>query len=34
MFNGESGDLAVIDGGTETGLTGGLEVRLLKVGQE
>jgi hypothetical protein len=34
MFYGESGDMAVIDGGTETGWTGGKEMRLLKVGQK
>lgn len=34
MFDRESGDLAVIDGGTETGWAGGEEMRLLKVGQK
>lgn len=34
MFNGESGELAVWDGRTESGWARGKEMRLLEVGQE
>lgn len=34
MFDGESGGLAVIDGGAKTGRAGGREMRLLKVGEK
>jgi hypothetical protein len=34
VFDGECGNLAVNDGGTEAGGAGGEEMRLLEVGQQ
>ena len=34
MFDGESGDMAVSDGRTESGWAGSKEMGLLEVGQE